>query len=233
MCIISHVLLYHLRSSMMQLLYNSQTPFIYAILPSVLIPSWSNQPNSLPSSSSPLDRLVIQCQGLLDMTAARWGIPKGGGVSRMPICQVPFYPTLPQRFVSESPLQSPGKNNTTCRCFTETQLKGRKLPAFVPPHPSRNAASCAKSSPNPNISPLINGKSKLIAAPRRSPQSVGGLYSIIGGELEEEGGEGESSSLPEYCSESEGMVIEDSVRGLSEDMAGFAMPRYRQTREYS
>ena len=27
------------------------------------------------------------------------------------------------------------------------------------------------------------------------------------------------SSLPEYCSESEGMVIEDSVRG-SEDMVG-------------
>lgn len=43
----------------------------------------------------------------------------------------------------------------------------------------------------------------------------------MAGELDEEGGDGESSSissLPEYCSESEGMVIEDSVRGLSEDM---------------
>jgi hypothetical protein len=32
------------------------------------------------------------------------------------------------------------------------------------------------------------------------------------------------SSFPEYCSESEGMVIEDSDKGLirsSEDMAGF------------
>jgi hypothetical protein len=34
------------------------------------------------------------------------------------------------------------------------------------------------------------------------------------------------SSLPEYCSESEGMVIEDSVKGLidsSDDMAGFGV----------
>src|SRR6266487_7130849 len=82
-------------------------------------------------------------------------------------------------------------NNTICRCFTRIQLRRGELPTFVPPHPSRNAASCAKSSPNPNMSPLINGRSKLMAAPRRSPQSVGGLYSIIGGELEEEGGEGD------------------------------------------
>jgi hypothetical protein len=70
----------------------------------------------------------------------------------------------------------------------------------------------------------MNGSSKLIAAPRRSPQSVGGVYSIIGGELEEDGGDGEISSLPEYGSESEGMVIADSVKGLdwiSDDMAGF------------
>jgi hypothetical protein len=70
----------------------------------------------------------------------------------------------------------------------------------------------------------MNGNSRLIAAPRSSPQKVGGVYRIIGGELEEERGEGEMSSLPEYCSESEGMVMEDSVRGLtwsSEDMAGF------------
>ena len=62
-----------------------------------------------------------------------------------------------------------------------------------------------------------------MAAPRRSPQRVGGLYSIIGGEVEEDGGEGEISSLPEYCSESEGMVIDDSVKGLagSDDMMGF------------
>lgn len=50
------------------------------------------------------------------------------------------------------------------------------------------------------------------------------MYSIIGGELEEDGGDGEISSLPEYGSESEGMVIADSVKGLdwiSDDMAGF------------
>ena len=62
----------------------------------------------------------------------------------------------------------------------------------------------------------MNGKNRLIAAPRRRPHSVGGVYRIIGGELEDEGGEGESSSLPEYCSESEGMVIDDSLRGLSD-----------------
>lgn len=93
----------------------------------------------------------------------------------------------------------------------------------MPPHPSLNAASCAKSSPNPSISPLMKGNSRLIAAPRTKPHRVGGVYSIIGGELEEDGGDGEISSLPEYCSESEGMVIEDSVKALirsSEDMAG-------------
>ncbi len=40
------------------------------------------------------------------------------------------------------------------------------------------------------------------------------------------------SSLPEYCSESEGMVIEDSVKGLtrsSEDIAGFWIPCRRHT----
>jgi hypothetical protein len=37
------------------------------------------------------------------------------------------------------------------------------------------------------------------------------------GELEDEGGDGESSSLPEYCSESEGMVIEDSDSGIRSD----------------
>jgi hypothetical protein len=70
----------------------------------------------------------------------------------------------------------------------------------------------------------MNGNSRLIAAPRRRPQSVGGLYNIIAGELDEEGGDGEISSLPEYCSESEGIVIEDSVKGFvlsSEDMVSF------------
>jgi hypothetical protein len=66
-----------------------------------------------------------------------------------------------------------------------------------------------------------------MAAPRRSPQRVGGVYRINGGELEEEGGDGESSSLPEYCSESDGMVIVDSVKGFgrsSEDIVTFWLP---------
>jgi hypothetical protein len=60
----------------------------------------------------------------------------------------------------------------------------------------------------------MNGRSKLIAAPRNKPHNVGGEYSIIGEFEEEGGGEGESSSLPEYCSESDGIVIDDSVRGM-------------------
>ena len=67
---------------------------------------------------------------------------------------------------------------------------------FVPDQPSRNAASCASNSPNPSISPLINGRSRLIAAPRSRPQKVGGEYNIIG-DLEDEGGEGERSLFEE------------------------------------
>ena len=46
---------------------------------------------------------------------------------------------------------------------------------LVPPHPSLNAASCANSSPNPNIKPLTNGNTRLIAAPRSMLKNVGGL----------------------------------------------------------
>lgn len=67
-----------------------------------------------------------------------------------------------------------------------------KFPTFVPDHPNRKAASCASSSPNPNINPLTKGRSRLIAAPLSKPQNVGGEYSISG-ELDEDGGEGESS----------------------------------------
>ena len=67
-----------------------------------------------------------------------------------------------------------------------------RVRTFVPDHPSLKAASWAKSSPNPNISPLTKGRSILIAAPLSKPHSVGGEYKIIG-ELEEDGGEGESS----------------------------------------
>lgn len=94
---------------------------------------------------------------------------------------------------------------------------------FVAPQPNLKAASWANNSPNPNMSPLTKGRNKLIAAPRRSPHKVGGVYRIIGGDIEEDGGDGERSSLPEYCSESEGIVIDDSVRGLAcslEDIVG-------------
>ena len=67
---------------------------------------------------------------------------------------------------------------------------------FVPDQPSRNAASCASNSPNPSISPLMKGSSKLIAAPRNRPQKVGGEYNIIG-DLDDEGGEGERSLFEE------------------------------------
>ena len=72
----------------------------------------------------------------------------------------------------------------------------------------------------------MNGSSRLIAAPRTMPHNVGGVYNIIRGESDEEGGEGEMSSLPEYCSESEGIVIEDSDKGIisaSEDMMEISM----------
>ena len=65
---------------------------------------------------------------------------------------------------------------------------------FVPDHPNRNAASFATNSPKPSISPLINGSSRFIAAPRIRPQIVGGLYRIRGVD-EEDGGDGDDSSL--------------------------------------
>lgn len=45
---------------------------------------------------------------------------------------------------------------------------------FVPDHPNLKAASCANSSPNPNISPLTKGSNRFIAAPRNKPHIVGG-----------------------------------------------------------
>ena len=69
----------------------------------------------------------------------------------------------------------------------------------------------------------MNGKTRLIAAPRSRPHRLGGEYKITGDGLEEDGGDIESSSLPEYCSESEGMVTDDSVRALGrslEDIVG-------------
>ena len=64
---------------------------------------------------------------------------------------------------------------------------------LVPPHPNRNAASCANNSPNPSINPFINGSMRFIAAPRSNPHNVGGEYSISG-EDEDEGGDGDSES---------------------------------------
>ena len=53
-----------------------------------------------------------------------------------------------------------------------------------------------------------------MAVPLSKPQSVGGEYSIIGEFEEEGGGDEESSSFPEYCSESDGIVMVDSVSGM-------------------
>lgn len=55
---------------------------------------------------------------------------------------------------------------------------------FVPDHPSRYAASFATSSPKPSIRPLTNGSTRLMAAPRSRPHSVGGWYRIRGEALE-------------------------------------------------
>ena len=69
----------------------------------------------------------------------------------------------------------------------------------------------------------MNGKTRLIAAPRIKPHRLGGVYNTTGDGLEEDGGDIDISSLPEYCSESEGMVTEESVMGLGrswDDMAG-------------
>jgi hypothetical protein len=60
--------------------------------------------------------------------------------------------------------------------------KQKAILTLVPPHPSLNAASCANNSPNPNIKPLTNGNTKLIAAPRSMLKNVGGLYSMRGDE---------------------------------------------------
>jgi len=94
---------------------------------------------------------------------------------------------------------------------------------LVPPHPNRNAASWANSSPNPSIMPLINGRSKLMAAPRIRDQAVGGVYMTTG--EDDDAGEVESSSPEGYCSLSERIVTPDSARGLgdsSDDMAATA-----------
>lgn len=91
----------------------------------------------------------------------------------------------------------------------------------MPLHPNLNAASCANNSPKPSIMPLMNGKNRLMVAPRIIDQIVGGWYRITAGE-EDDGGDAESSSgLVEYCSLSERIVTPDSAKGFvasSEDM---------------
>ena len=55
---------------------------------------------------------------------------------------------------------------------------------FAPRHPHRKANSCANISPNPSITPFINGRMRLIAVVRRRERMVGGLYNVTA-ELEE------------------------------------------------
>src|SRR5436305_11896258 len=95
------------------------------------------------------------------------------------------------------------------------------LLTFVPPHPNRNAASCANNSPNPNINPLMNGSNRLIAAPRTRPHNVGGEYRIRG-ELEDDGGDGDKSWFALYDSLSE-CIVKESERLLRASGGWFAM----------
>lgn len=74
----------------------------------------------------------------------------------------------------------------------DTQLDIIYVLTFVWDHPSLKAASCASNSPNPSMSPFTKGRIKLMAAPLRRPQIVGGEYRISG-ELEEDGGDGDDS----------------------------------------
>jgi len=52
-----------------------------------------------------------------------------------------------------------------------------------------------------------------MAAPRKMDQMVGGWYRMTAGD-EDEGGEADSSSWPEYCSLSDRMVTPDSAMGF-------------------
>ena len=96
--------------------------------------------------------------------------------------------------------------------ITASPLKSHTL---VPPHPNLKAASCANSSPKPSISPLTNGRKRLIAAPRSKLQNVGGAYKIsAGGDSGDEdcGGEISEGCEVAYCSLSLEMVKVDSPR---------------------
>jgi len=64
----------------------------------------------------------------------------------------------------------------TCRTISDKMFVNmpKAKPTLVPPHPRRNAASCANSSPNPSIMPFMKGSSKLMASPRIMDHAVGG-----------------------------------------------------------
>jgi hypothetical protein len=84
-------------------------------------------------------------------------------------------------------------------------------------HPTRNANSCANSSPNPSISPFTNGSSRLMAAPLNIDHTVGGWYIMTGCcsplLLDDDcGGLEEGGERDEYGSESEGMVRPEAER---------------------
>jgi len=90
-------------------------------------------------------------------------------------------PDLRRRITGSSTTSTPGPAwRAPSRCLGKI---------FVPDHPNRKASSWAKSSPKPSISPLTNGRKRLIAAPRINPQTVGGEYRIKGELADEEGGE--------------------------------------------
>lgn len=83
--------------------------------------------------------------------------------------------------------------NTYTPSATSDTFQSTFRQTFVSAQPNLNATSCANSSPNPSISPLMNGNIRLMPAPLKRPQTVGGEYSI-NGELEDDGGEGDGDS---------------------------------------
>lgn len=97
-----------------------------------------------------------------------------------------YSPFLLRRWIGSLRISTPGPT------LLESFRRLGKI--LVPDHPNLNATSCAMSSPKPSIKPLMNGSSRLIAAPRIRPQRVGGEYRMRG-ELEDEGGDDESSWL--------------------------------------
>jgi hypothetical protein len=88
-----------------------------------------------------------------------------GALGRSVIAHISTQPHL-HRF--STPIPNPHSPST------QVSSNGMSKRTFVPLQPSLYAASFATNSPKPSISPFTKGSSRLMAAPRRRPQSVGG-----------------------------------------------------------